>query len=141
MRMPSRASSAASWLADGLPVVSNCSPTKIEFAPATKHSACNSSLILVRPAESRTTEAGMRMSSSLSRAGRTPGWPGTRGAAVIASDGWRRTWLVNGSSRGLVRLELEPAAPAKLLGVVPLKVSTLRVSVDDPDALVATLGG
>ena len=32
------------------------------------------------------------MSSSLSRAGRTPGWPGTRGAAVIASDGWRRTW-------------------------------------------------
>lgn len=52
--------------------------------------------------------------------------------------GWRGQWLVNGSSRGLVRIELEPAARAH---VWPLRVAVrvLRVSVEDPDGLVAAL--
>ena len=37
---------------------------KIELAPAKKHSACISSLISVRPAESRTYDFGIRMRAS-----------------------------------------------------------------------------
>jgi hypothetical protein len=45
-------------------------------------------------------------------------------------------WLVNGSSKGLVALTIEPAAEAKLwFKTVPL--SSLWVSVTDPDALIA----
>jgi hypothetical protein len=52
--------------------------------------------------------------------------------------GWRGTWLVNGSSRGLVRLALEPPQRARTLGL-PLRLRVLRVSVDDPEELVAAL--
>jgi hypothetical protein len=52
--------------------------------------------------------------------------------------GWRGRWLVNGSSSGLVRIELDPPARART-GPVPLKVRELRVSVEDPEALVAAL--
>ena len=50
--------------------------------------------------------------------------------------GWRGRWLVNGSSSGLVRFTLQPAARA-WMGPVPLRVRVLRVSVEDPDGLVA----
>lgn len=53
--------------------------------------------------------------------------------------GWRDRWLVNGSSSGIVRLTLEPSARA-WMGPVPLRVRVLRVSVEDPDGLVAALG-
>lgn len=52
--------------------------------------------------------------------------------------GWRGRWLVNGSARGLVRIELEPAARARVLGV-PVRLRQLWVSVDDPAGLVAAL--
>jgi hypothetical protein len=52
--------------------------------------------------------------------------------------GWRGTWLVNGSSSGLVRITLDPPAHAHTAGV-PVTVRVLRVSVDDPDALVEAL--
>ncbi|HEU5308042.1 MAG TPA: hypothetical protein VFW97_11985 [Acidimicrobiia bacterium] len=52
--------------------------------------------------------------------------------------GWRDRWLVNGSSSGIVRLTLEPSARA-WMGPVPLRVRVLRVSVEDPDGLVAAL--
>lgn len=52
--------------------------------------------------------------------------------------GWRGRWLVNGSSRNLVRIELRPAVRARTAGV-PIRVSTLRVSVTDPDGLVDAL--
>src|SRR5690606_29960126 len=51
---PSRSNSASSFATSGLPVVSSFSPWKIELAPAAKHSACSSSLIVSRPADSRT---------------------------------------------------------------------------------------
>jgi hypothetical protein len=54
--------------------------------------------------------------------------------------GWRGRWLVNGSSGGLVRIELDPAGRARVLGVRP-RVEMLRVSVEDPDRLVVALGG
>jgi hypothetical protein len=53
--------------------------------------------------------------------------------------GWRGQWLVNASSSGIVRIEFEAPAHAHT-GGVPVTVRVLRVSVDDPDGLVAALG-
>ena len=53
--------------------------------------------------------------------------------------GWGGRWLVNGSSKGLVRLELDPAVRSRVCGV-PIGLTTLRVSVADPDGLLASLG-
>jgi hypothetical protein len=50
--------------------------------------------------------------------------------------GWRGLWLVNGSSKGIVELTIEPPARAYVVGV-PITLRTLRVSVTDPDALIA----
>ncbi len=64
-------------------------------------------------------------------AGRVKGW------GVHGGDG---VWLVNGSSRGIVAIHLNPPAQAKmrsgpLSGEVELR--ELRVSVDRPDELIA----
>jgi hypothetical protein len=61
--------------------------------------------------------------------GRVTGW---------GVHGWRGRWLVNGSSSGLVGVDLNPPARARV-GPVPVTVRELRVSVDDPDGLVAAL--
>lgn len=47
-------------------------------------------------------------------------------------------WLVNGSSRGLVRLTIDPPAPARVLGV-PVRLRVLRVSVAEPRRLISAL--
>lgn len=52
--------------------------------------------------------------------------------------GWGGRWLVNGSSQGLVRVELAPPVRAWVLGF-PVRLHTLRVSVTDREALVAAL--
>jgi hypothetical protein len=52
--------------------------------------------------------------------------------------GWRGRWLVNGSSAGLVRLEIEPVAKAWVTGV-PVQLRTLRLSLELPDGLTAML--
>lgn len=54
--------------------------------------------------------------------------------------GWRRSWLVNGSSHGLVRIRLEPACRGRVV-LLPWSVDTVRVSVEDPDELIAALAG
>lgn len=61
--------------------------------------------------------------------GRVGGW---------GAHGWRGTWLVNGSSRGLVRIELSPRQRARVMGL-RFGLSVLRVSVEDPDGLLAAL--
>ncbi len=50
--------------------------------------------------------------------------------------GWRGDWLVNGAGRGLVELRFEPPMKATVT-MVPVSVTRLRVSVDDPEGLVA----
>ena len=45
--------------------------------------------------------------------------------------GWG-LWLVNGSSRGLVRMTIEPRARGRCLGF-PLRIRQLTVSLADPD--------
>ncbi|MFI5052821.1 MAG: hypothetical protein ACHQDE_00545 [Acidimicrobiia bacterium] len=52
--------------------------------------------------------------------------------------GWRDQWLVNGSSSGIVRIELSLSVRA-WMGPVPFRVRVVRVSVEDPDGLVAVL--
>jgi hypothetical protein len=52
--------------------------------------------------------------------------------------GWRGTWLVNGSSSGLVRVEFDPPAYGRTAGF-KVRVRELRVSVEDPDGLIAAL--
>ncbi len=51
--------------------------------------------------------------------------------------GWNGDWLVNGSSTGLVRLTVNPPARARVLGLVPIRVHRLRLSVLEPDAFLA----
>ncbi len=52
--------------------------------------------------------------------------------------GWRGRWLINGSSRGLVRLSIDPRAHGRCLGF-PLKVNELTLSLEHPDDFVAAL--
>jgi len=52
--------------------------------------------------------------------------------------GWRHRWLVNGSSKGIVRLHLEPRQRGRTLGF-PLQLDEVAVSVEDRDGLLAAL--
>ncbi len=49
-------------------------------------------------------------------------------------------YLVNGSARGLVQIELTPPQRARMLGM-PIELRELSVSVAEPHALVAALRG
>jgi hypothetical protein len=49
--------------------------------------------------------------------------------------GWNGRWLVNGSSKGLVTLEIDPAVRARVCGV-PVKLRQLTVSLVDPQLLL-----
>jgi hypothetical protein len=62
--------------------------------------------------------------------GRIGGW---------GAHGRRGRWLVNGSSRGIVQIQLDPTQQGSMTGL-PVKVTELLVGVDDPDGLVAALG-
>jgi hypothetical protein len=53
--------------------------------------------------------------------------------------GWRRKWLVNGSSHGIVVLSIVPPAPARMLGL-PIRVSELAISLEDPTGFVDAAG-
>jgi hypothetical protein len=53
--------------------------------------------------------------------------------------GWRGRWLVNGSSRGIAVLDIEPPARARVLGV-PIRLRELAISLEDPVAFAAGLG-
>ena len=66
--------------------------------------------------------------------GKPPTIPFTAGA-----HGWRGRWLVNGSSDGIVEIELSEPGRASTLGF-PIRLKTLSVSLDDPDGFLATLG-
>ena len=50
--------------------------------------------------------------------------------------GWRGRWLVNGSSRDIVELTIDPPARAYVVAA-PIRLRTLCVSVTDPQALIA----
>ena len=56
----------------------------------------------------------------------------------IGAHGWRGTWLVNTTSRGLVRIELDPPARATACGA-PVTVKMLRLSVAEPASFLAAV--
>jgi len=70
---------------------------------------------------------------SITGAGRITGTVGG-----IGVHGWRGRWLVNGSMSGLVAIDIKPAARANVLGV-PVRLHYLAVSLDDPEAFLASV--
>jgi hypothetical protein len=62
--------------------------------------------------------------------------PNTDRVYSWGAHGFRGRWLVNGSSKGIVTLTIDPPARAYVMGV-PTSLRTLDVSVTDPDALIA----
>ena len=56
----------------------------------------------------------------------------------IGAHGWAGSWLVNTTSKGLVRLELDPPGRATVVGV-PVTVRVLRVSLAEPESFLATV--
>jgi hypothetical protein len=57
----------------------------------------------------------------------------------IGVHGWRGQWLVNGSTEGIVTLDIDPPGRGLALGF-PVKVRRLQVSVEDPGRFLAALG-
>jgi hypothetical protein len=54
----------------------------------------------------------------------------------VGVHGNRNRWLVNGSRKGLVKLTIDPSAQARVWRK-SVKVSSLVLSVTDPEALIA----
>jgi hypothetical protein len=52
--------------------------------------------------------------------------------------GWRGRWLINGSSRGLVQVSIEPTGRGRCL-IVPVKLRQLTLSLEQPDEFIAAL--
>jgi hypothetical protein len=53
--------------------------------------------------------------------------------------GWRGRWLVNGSSKGIVVVHVDPPGKGRVLGF-PVKVRELALSMEDPEGLCEALG-
>ncbi|HRE02350.1 MAG TPA: hypothetical protein PLV68_13690 [Ilumatobacteraceae bacterium] len=64
--------------------------------------------------------------------------PDARRVLCRGVHGWAGRWLVNGSSKNIVRVDVEPPARAYVLGV-PVRLRCLRISVEDPQALIAAV--
>lgn len=71
---------------------------------------------------------------TITAAGRAPDINGITAGA----HGWRGRWLVNGSRRGIVRLDVDPPTRAWTLGI-PIRLRQLAVSLEDPDGFLAAL--
>jgi hypothetical protein len=57
----------------------------------------------------------------------------------VGVHGWRGRWLVNGSTKGIATVEIDPPVRAFVCGF-PVRLRRLHVSLDDPDGFVAALG-
>lgn len=64
--------------------------------------------------------------------------PGLQRVWSIGVHGWRGRWLVNGSTKNLVWIRIDPAARARVMGL-PIKLRELVVNVDDPERLLELL--
>jgi hypothetical protein len=57
---------------------------------------------------------------------------------AIGVHGWRGRWIVNGAAGPIASITISPPARARAIGV-PVTLSELLVSVDEPGALVSAL--
>jgi len=64
--------------------------------------------------------------------------PDTRRVGGWGAHGWRGRWLVNGSSRGMVCVDIDPPARASCFGF-PIKLRQLRLSLEDPERFVTVV--
>jgi len=81
---------------------------------------------------------GWAFRADIARSSITGAMPYTGLVGGIGAHGWNGTWLVDGAASGLVTIDIDPPAQARVLGV-PLRLWTLIVSVDWPDGLIASL--
>lgn len=51
----------------------------------------------------------------------------------------RKTWIVNGSGHGIVKLRFDPLERGRVMGV-PVRLRELWVSLEDPDGFLAAIG-
>lgn len=58
----------------------------------------------------------------------------------IGVHGWRGWWLVNGGTKGIVDITIDPPARARVLGV-GVRLKRLQVGVESPEELLAALSG
>ena len=56
----------------------------------------------------------------------------------VGVHGWRGRWLVNGSVKGIVTVDIDPPVSARA-GLIPIKLRELQLSMDDPDRFVAAV--
>jgi hypothetical protein len=64
-------------------------------------------------------------------------WQGRWCWAIGIHTNFRGRWLVNGSCKGIVALDVDP--PARARALVPIKIRMLGVSLADPDGFVSAL--
>src|SRR5262245_35440177 len=62
--------------------------------------------------------------------------PNTDRVYSWGAHGWRGRWLVNGSSKNIVELTIDPPARAYVMSA-PITLRTLYLSVTDPQALIS----
>ena len=72
--------------------------------------------------------------SAIRSARRQPDW----WLAIGIHTNLRGTWLVNGSPKGLVAMDLEPAVAGRCMGL-RVRVRRLGASLEDPDGFLAAL--
>jgi hypothetical protein len=88
-----------------------------------------------------TVHMGWAFSARVPRASITGAGLVTGRVGGIGVHGWRGRWLVNGSMAGIVGIDIKPAARARVLGFLPVKLHYLMLSLENPDAFVAAVTG
>lgn len=96
------------------------------------------SRVVVRPGEIEV-RLGFGFRGTIDRASIRSARAWTGVVSGWGAHGWRRNWLVNGSSRGIVVLDIEPTGRARVLGF-PVRVRELGLSLEDPDRFCAAPG-
>jgi len=61
-----------------------------------------------------------------------------KAACGAGAHGWRHRWLVNGSSKGILRIHVQPRQRGRVMGF-PVHLDEVMVSVEDRDGLLALL--
>jgi len=89
--------------------------------------------------ESIQVRMGFGFSARIERATITKAELDTRLVTSWGVHGWRGRWLVNGGSRGMVSLQVDPRQEAKVFGF-GVKLSALRLSMENPQGLLLALG-
>ncbi len=83
---------------------------------------------------------GWAFQADIARTAITGARPVTGMVGGIGVHGWRGRWLVNGTTTGIVGIDLEPPARARAVGL-PVRMHYLALSLEDPDAFVAAVTG